>query len=373
MKLAILLAALALAGPAAAAPPDAPADLVADGYFEIADPVADHVWVIRQAEPFHLQPIGNVTVIEQADGLVLVDAGGSAGGGRRLVGLVRGLSSKPVKAVILTHWHGDHPQGLSEILKAWPEARTIATAATQRRLQTPATMNTPAILDPARNAKMLENYAAVSQRARDNAAKAMTDAEREGWRKLERLFTWLGRDMDGTVTLAPKETFTDRLALDDAEVPVEARFLGRANTDGDAVVWLPRQRVLVSGDIVVSPVPYGFGSYPKDWIEVLGRLKAYDFAVMVPGHGKPMREAAYLDRLIALLTEVRRQVAPLAAQGLPQKEIEAKVDLSAQSRGFTGGDPWREKWFFNYWTQPILASAAKEARGEPIEQGLAPS
>ena len=79
--------------------------------------MADHVWVL--AEPrFQVQPIGNVTVIEQSDGLVLVDAGGSPGAGRRIVEMVRSISRKPVKAIIISQWHGDKPQGLSELLKA---------------------------------------------------------------------------------------------------------------------------------------------------------------------------------------------------------------------------------------------------------------
>src|SRR5690606_10715786 len=158
--------------------------------------------------------------------------------------------------------------------------------------------------------------------------------------------------------------FDDRLVLDDAQAPVEARYLGRANTDGDAVVWLPNQRVLIAGDIVVTPIPHGFGGYPRAWIETLGKLKTFDFAVLIPGHGRPMRDAAYLDRLTALLAEVRRQVAPLAAEGATLKDAQGRVDLSAQSRAFTAGDPWRELWFDRYWTQPIVASALKEAKGE---------
>ena len=128
-RLASLALALALTAGPAAAQPAAGGPLPQDGYYEIAEPLTTHVWLIRQAKPFHLQPIGNVTVIEQSDGLVLVDSGGSPGSGRRIVGLVRGLSRKPVKAVVITHWHGDHPLGLPAILDAWPKARVIATAA----------------------------------------------------------------------------------------------------------------------------------------------------------------------------------------------------------------------------------------------------
>src|SRR4051812_5064055 len=122
--LAAALIAAVLCGPieAGAAPGELPRP--DDGYFQETLTLAPGVWVLAQPR-FQVQPCGNVTVVEQSDGLVLVDAGGSPGAGRRIVERVRALSPKPVKAVIITHWHGDHPQGLSEILKAWPNARTI--------------------------------------------------------------------------------------------------------------------------------------------------------------------------------------------------------------------------------------------------------
>lgn len=353
------------------APPLAAQELptAEDGYDQQLVPVAPHVWAFVQPG-FQLQPVGNVTIVEQSDGVVLIDSGGSPGAGRRLVAQVRALTPKPVKAVVITHWHGDHPLGLSEILKAWPQARTIATRATKAHLETPATMNTSATPDPAANAAYLDRIRGMHGYVAKMLEAATTGAERAGWARTQRMLNQYVRDSDGAVTLSTRETFADRLVLRDRAVPVELRFLGRANTDGDAVVWLPKQRVLVAGDIVVSPVPYGFGSYPRDWIDVLGKLKAYDFAILVPGHGEPMRDAAYLERLAALLAEVRRQVGPLAAEGATLKDAQGRVDLSAQSRAFTGGDAWRERWFGQYWTQPIVASAMKEAKGEPIVQGL---
>ena len=125
------------------------------GYFQEVHRIDKGVWLLTEPK-FQVQPIGNVTVIEQSDGLVLVDAGSAVGAGRRIVALVRGLSHKPVKAVIVSQWHGDKAQGLSEILKAWPGARTISTAATQAHLSDPATMNTPGSLDAVANAKYQE-------------------------------------------------------------------------------------------------------------------------------------------------------------------------------------------------------------------------
>ncbi|HEX4304266.1 MAG TPA: MBL fold metallo-hydrolase [Rhizomicrobium sp.] len=366
--------ALAFAAPAiaqvASPPPGSEGSPAADtGYFQIVRSVAPHVWVLLQPK-FQVQPDGNVTVIEQSDGLVLVDAGGSAGSGRRIVEIVRGLSPKPVKAVIVSQWHGDKPQGLTEILKAWPSARTIATAATAAHLRDPNTMNTPGAPDAAANARyqtLVAGYVAFLHKSSLNASDPELRARYEA--ASHSIAQW-GLDMDGTLTIGVKESFTDRLVIADSAAPVEAMFLGRADTDGDAIVWLPKQRVLVTGETVIAPFPYGFGSYPSDWIGMLKKLRAMPFKILVPGHGMPQTDARQIGRIRAALEDVRAQVAPLVAQGLTLNQVKAKVDLSRQRRDFIGDDPWLAHWFDDFWTTPVVTSTYHEAKGEPIVQSL---
>jgi glyoxylase-like metal-dependent hydrolase (beta-lactamase superfamily II) len=362
--------AAAAQGQVADGPPGAQGSPAADtGYFQIVRPVAKGVWLL--AEPkFQLQPIGNVTVIEQRDGLVLVDAGGSPGAGRRIVGMVKSLSEKPVKAVIVTQWHGDKPQGLSEILKVWPSARTISTVRTQAHLSDPNTMNTPAAPDAARNAKFLEGLRGQIEYFEKSRDSAKTDAERRGYDSAARMFRQYRLDMDGALTIATKEGFGDRLLIADPDRPVEALFLGRANTDGDAVVWLPKQKIAIAGEIVIAPFPYGFESYPAEWIATLARLRAMPWRILILGHGMPETDRRQLDRIAEVLKEVRRQVAALYARGLPLEQAGEKVDLSTHAAAFCGGDAWCALWFRRFFTDAIVASAYKEAKGEPIVQGF---
>jgi glyoxylase-like metal-dependent hydrolase (beta-lactamase superfamily II) len=154
-------------------------------------------------------------------------------------------------------------------------------------------------------------------------------------------------------------------------MPVRLMFLGRANTDGDLVAWLPSQKVVVTGDIVVSPYPFGFGSYPADWIDTLGKIKALGFATLIPGHGKPQRDSAYLDKLVTVIAEIRRQVAPLAKQGLSLEEVRKKVDFSTVGELF-GSTPRDEANFQGLFADPMTKSAYHEGLGQPIIQGELP-
>jgi glyoxylase-like metal-dependent hydrolase (beta-lactamase superfamily II) len=275
-----------------------------------------------------------------------------------------------VKAIIISQWHGDKPQGLSEILKAWPSARTISTAVTQAHLRDPVTMNTPGSPDPAANARyqqLLKSYIAKTQ---TRAAAAETPELKQHYDDLVLMLGQWASDLDGALTITTKESFTDGIKIDDNRAPVEAAFLGRANTDGDAVVWLPKQHILIAGETVILPFPYGFESYPSDWIAVLEKIRAYNFKILVPGHGAPQTDHAQIDKIVAALKNVRAQVGPLVAQGLSLDQVHAKVDLSADARSFVGDDPWLNHWFGAFWSEPIVTSAYKEAKGEPIVQSL---
>lgn len=347
-----------------------------DRYLYEAERIAPHVWALQSPEPLHFQPLGNVTAIVQADGFVLIDAGGSQAAAERIIALLRRIDpAKPVKAIIVTHWHGDHALGLGRLLAEWPRARTISTAATQRSLRDPATLAYVPVEDRAATAEMLARMRAGA----DQFAARGTDASlpapvRAAIGRAVRVMRQHADDLSPPLStrIATAETFTDRLRLEDPNAPVEARFLGRANTDGDAVVWLPRQRVLIAGDIVVAPMPYGFSSFPRDWLATIARLRDYDFTILIPGHGRPMRDETYLDRLDALIRDVRAQVGALAAQGLTLDQTSLRVDFAAQKQIFAGDDRWRRYLFDLYWVEPIVRSAWLEARGEPILQGEHP-
>lgn len=336
-------------------------------------------WVAQQLAPgIHLlatppdylgPAIGNVTIIEQADGFVLIDTGATLGHGRAVVSYVRSLGRKPVKAVIFTHWHNDHPLGIGAIRAAWPRARIIATAATRAGISGPAATSVGPRPDERHETFILNQLSDnLTQIAQLRANPANTDAQRARYDRMAREMRAFGQSFRGTYYILPTQTFERELLLADAERPVRVMFLGRANTAGDAIAWLPRQRIVVTGDVVVSPVPFGFFSYPESWIAVLERLKALDFVLLVPGHGEPMRDAAYLDRLIATLTDIRAQVGPLARQGLTLAQVRERVDFTAQTDIF-GTTPRLRGGFQSLWLTPMVENAWKEARGEPIVQG----
>jgi glyoxylase-like metal-dependent hydrolase (beta-lactamase superfamily II) len=333
----------------------------ADSFTFVTRAITDRVHLVFRPDPLRIQVEGNVTVIEQADGLVVIDAGGAPLSGERVVEQIRRLSDLPVKALVYTHYHGDHNLGAGAFLEAWPRLTIISTAKTRENMTGPPM-------------KYVQTYGAsyagmVDYGKSRLADSTLTPEERAGWSLFVADGPGIVAAFAGMHPYPATMTFSDRLVLEDESAPVELACLGPANTDGDAVAWLPKQRVLVTGDIVVHPIPYGAGSYPREWIGVLRKLEEYDFAVLIPGHGEPQLDRAYLGHLVSGLEEVRRVVGPLVDQGLDLKGVLEKADFTRLRESFTGADAWRQFLFDNFFLNDIVKSAYKQAKGEPIVQG----
>jgi glyoxylase-like metal-dependent hydrolase (beta-lactamase superfamily II) len=364
----------AAAPPPAAPAPPAPADLDAAAraslYLQAPERVTRHVHVLRQAAPHFIDPIGNVVVVEQSDGLVLLDSGGSFGSGQRVVAMIRRISPKPVKAVVISHWHSDHNLGLSAILAAWPHADVIANGATIALMQEGRPPGVPRAPSAQFEAARGQRMQTTAERIRALSARsALGEAERAGWGREVAALPIRLADLHGTYTIIPGHAFSTRLTIPDRVMPVEILFLGRANTAGDTMLWIPRERVLATGDVVVDPVPYMFDVYPSEMLRVLARMRALHPRILIPGHGAP-RQPAYLDQLAALVRDVQAQVAPLVRQNVGEDQVVERIDLPAQRARFAGGDPWLGYWFNAYALNPLIKSVYDEAHGNPL--GTAP-
>jgi glyoxylase-like metal-dependent hydrolase (beta-lactamase superfamily II) len=335
----------------------------------IAQEINPKVHLLALPKNWYAALSGNVVLIEQSDGFVVVDSGGNAGNGRAVVRYAKSLADKPIKAVMITHWHGDHPQGLSAIRDAYPKVRIISTRGTEAGILGPASYDIGYRPDP----RFDRATANLAEKNKADYLKLLDDPTTPPDRK-ERIKKALGqfdemtRDFVGSYLVLPTETFEHELVIKDRDVPVHMMFLGRANTSGDAIAWLPRQKIVASGDIVVSPYPFGFGSYPAEWIVTLGKLKALGFKTLIPGHGDPMTDVSYLDRLIASIRDLQAQVGPLAKAGMPLDEVRKKVDFS-KSIAMFGDTPPVKANLQGLFFDPMIKNEYEEARGLPIVQG----
>jgi glyoxylase-like metal-dependent hydrolase (beta-lactamase superfamily II) len=96
---------------------------------------------------------------------------------------------------------------------------------------------------------------------------------------------------------------------------IQIRFLGRAHTGGDVVVFLPREKVVITGDFLTAALSNMSDGYVDEWVDTLENLKKLDFEVVLPGHGE-----AFTDRQDRLLP------------GLPARRLDGSGPAQARGR-----------------------------------------
>jgi len=332
-----------------------------DGFIRKTETVTPRVHLIYRPVATDAPYEGNSIVIEQSKGLVVVDAGGAPPAGRNIVKEIRKFSRKPVKYLIYTHYHGDHNLGAGAFLKAWPHLTIISTDATRDDMS-----GTP--MDYIKTYS--RDYAGEIDFAKQQLKRAdLLPEVRAGWQQLVDAGNSIVNGYKNMKAYLATLTFSDRLSIPDDETPVEVLYLGHANTNGDAVVWAPTEKVLCTGDIVVAPLPYAAASYPASWIQVLDKIASYDFAYLIPGHGEVQKDRAYLTKTKTSIARVIDEVTPLARQGVALADIYKKTDFTQMMESFTGSDGWRKQEFNSFFLRSIVKNVYFEATGQPIIQG----
>ena len=117
--------------------------------------------------------------------------------------------------------------------------------------------------------------------------------------------------------------------LGDREVRV--LHLGRGHTAGDTVVYLPKERLVCTGDLFNGYIGYMGDAYVDEWADTLGRLAELDFETVVAGHGKPFRGKEALPAVQACLRDLWRQAESFKTSGLSAAEAASRIDLSAHA------------------------------------------
>jgi glyoxylase-like metal-dependent hydrolase (beta-lactamase superfamily II) len=318
-------------------------------------PLKPDVYLLRRPEPLRQPVEGNVLVIVNDRDVVVFDGGGTPLAGENAIRLIRTLTDKPVSHLVNSHWHGDHNLGNQAYRAAWPGITIVAHPRTREAMLGP----------PMKYVKEFEKDIGPTV-AEWTALKAKGELSERRSALLDDLNLLL-EDSKRIVLTPPDLTVADELVLHRGEREIHIRHLGRGNTEGDLVLWLPQERIVATGDLVVHPIPYGFGSFPGEWVDTLGDIAALDFELLVPGHGEVQRDRGYVELLRSMLTALRGQAADAVAKGLDLDATRKALDFSAFTPQFPKGD-MEERLFQAWWAQPIGRSLWLEASGKPVVQ-----
>jgi glyoxylase-like metal-dependent hydrolase (beta-lactamase superfamily II) len=324
--------------------------------------LAAGIHVIRHEDAPDTFPQGNTTVIVGEREVLVVDSCYLPSSARKDIADIRKWTNKPVRYLVNTHWHYDHTMGNGVYKDAYPGLSIVAHRETKKQIEG---------YNPQWFAKFPDRATTFKQRVetgKDVDGKPLTAGEIAEFKTalagVEPVWAEF-RDLAARRDMAPTVAFERELDIDLGGRDVRILHLGRGNTAGDAVVYLPRDKILVTGDLLDHPVPYLGGGYPLELIATLEKMAALDFDWLVPGHGKVLRGKVYLEQVTEFLRVVVNQVdREIHRTGSGPRNLEAvkkavlsNVDVAAWRERFAG-DAKDSRDFFDSFSLSGLITAA---------------
>jgi len=305
----------------------APAWAAAEQLFELK-PVAEGVYAAIAKPATKVNCNGAVIVLD--DGVMVIDTYSKPSAARALLEQIKTVTAKPVKYVVDTHFHWDHYYGNEVFLGAWPAGvEIVSSEATRDNIEQRGLPRVKReILEVP---KEIDTLKAGLAKATDAKQKAEIQ---ENLRQTEAYLAEL-RAMQVTL---PTLTFDRSLILYQKSRTVQLLWLGRGHTDGDVVVYLPKEKVIVTGDALHGWTPYMGDSYPYDWIRMLEATEKLDFDYVIGGHGDVMRGKGQFKMWEQYFRDLLAETAAAYAQGATLDETRKRVAAALVPK-YTGKMP----------------------------------
>lgn len=225
----------------------------------------------------------NSTLVLGDKGAILVDTGATDAVGALLAKTVAGITPKPVTHVINTHHHGDHYLGNT----AFKNAEIISA----------------------------------------EKAKELIDSTGAEW--IAMLENMIGQKLPNTKAIWAKTTFPENSRTERVINGVKMVFWvpQGSHTPGDLLVYLPDDKILIGGDVLVNQVvPQMRDAHVKTWIATLDQTKQFDYKTVVPGHG-PLMTKADVARMHAQMEKFYKSIEAGYKKGLTDSEVRKTLDL----------------------------------------------
>ena len=299
--------------------------------------LAEGVYEIQHRDALDGFASGNTTVIIGDRQVFVVDTCFLPAAAREDIAQIRQWTDKPVSFVLNTHFHNDHNLGNRVYMDAFPALTIIAHEETKKEMD---------LFGPGSAMREEKGVAALQkmmETGKTRAGRPLTADEKTEVKNALTQRLAVIEEIKKTTFQSATLTFEHDFSVDVGGREVQVKFLGRGNTAGDAAVYLPKEKIVIAGDLVVYPVPYIYDGYPSEWVQTLQNLAQLDADAIVPGHGPVLHDKTYIyllrDFMTSAVDQMRerlRQTSPAMFQTLEQ--VKGGVDLGAFRERFAGND-----------------------------------
>ncbi|WP_180683197.1 MBL fold metallo-hydrolase [Tepidicella baoligensis] len=278
--------------------------------------ISEHAWAYTaEGDP-------NTGVIIGDDAVLVADTQATPAMAADVIRRIRQVTDKPIKYVVLTHYHAVRVLGAS----AYQPQQILASQ---------------------------DTYDLIVERGEQDKASEIG--------RFPRLFRNLETVPEGLTW--PTMTFTGKMTLWLGKLEVQLLQLGRGHTKGDTVVWLPQERTLLAGDLVeFDATPYAGDAYFQDWPQTLDNIAKLKPLALVPGRGPALRGEAQVQKGLevtrAFISDLWASVKAGADAGLDLRKVYEETFAKLQ--------PKYGNWvIFNHCMPFDVTRAYDEATGYP--------
>ena len=255
---------------------------------------------------------------------IVIDSEITPAAARALVADLKAITDKPVKYVIDSHYHYDHAHG-NQVFA--PDAQVIGHENTRRRML-------GNVLEQYTYLNSVEPVPARVAALRERIGKE-ADAEQKALleRQVANALSYLEQVKETKVT-PPNVTLDRKMTLFRGGREIQILFFGRGHTDTDVVVFLPKEKIVCTGDLMESVISYMGDAYVDEWPATLDRLMTLDFDTVMPGHGVVFKGKAHIEAFQRYLRDALKQARELKTAGVPADAAASRIDMRAFAADF---------------------------------------
>ncbi len=312
---------------------------------------------------------GNSVAIVTGEGVLVFDSNGTPAAAENVLAEIRKLTAQPVKYLVNSHWHWDHWYGAEVYKKAFPDVVVITQEKSRLMMAGPAIEFNRPFLE-----KDFPPFVqSLEKRVADGEAASPPPANLPRLKQvLAQAKFFLDQKNSVRHTLAGV-TFQDQMEIHLGGRTIQLMNFGRAVTPGDTVLYLPREKVLLVGDLIVNPVTFALGCYPSSWLAALEKIEKLDATTIITGHEEPLRDKELLRNTMEVMRILLREGQAAKTRGLDPDAAKAAIlpqlgDLKAK---ITRNDPKQNGLFDLYLVDWYLHRVYDELAG-PLTDAIAP-
>lgn len=291
--------------------------------------VADGVWQVTGTGSVFT--MSNAMILVGEFDTLVVDSHVTPAASRALLESIPAVTDKPVRYLVNSHYHFDHahgnqsfPEGVEIIGHEFTRAKLNGDIGNVLEENTFRSFSDP----------VPTTVANLAQRAREETDPRRR-AELEETHRVQQEYM---NAIEEVVPTPPNITLQDEMTLfqvvANGSREIQLLHFGRAHTGGDVVIYLPQEKVVFTGDMMLPGLAYMGDGHVDEWPDSLEGLKALDFEAWLPGHGPVMRNKQPIENFQAYLRDLWDRTSLQYRMGVAWEEAAEQIDMTDHSDNY---------------------------------------